>query len=201
MNKSHYSQLHTVASYYDSLVKKYGHDPRACDYGRPESQLIKFNILYQGILTDGKTILDVGCGFADFYTFLEARTNSVKYTGIDISDQMINHARQIHPNLDIRKLNILKDDPGRFDYIVANGIFYLLGRNAWTMMKQLVSRMYDLSEEGIAFNSLSIFSPEKETGEFYADPGKVMNYCLSSSKKVVLRHDYHERDFSVFMYK
>jgi hypothetical protein len=27
-----------IANYYQDLVQKYGHDPRACDYGRPQSQ-------------------------------------------------------------------------------------------------------------------------------------------------------------------
>lgn len=190
-----------IASYYDKLVKQYGHDPRSCDYGRAESQRIKFEVLTDGIKINNNRILDVGCGMADYNVFLNERFDNFQYTGIDISDEMIKTARELHPGLDIRKLDIMKESPGEYDYIVANGIFYLLGDNAITLMKTLVSRMFDLSQKGLAFNSLSSFAVDQEANEFYADPGEIINYCLTLTDRVVIRHDYHKRDFTVFMYR
>src|ERR1700736_71161 len=86
-----------IGDYYDQLVDRYGHDYRACDYGRPESQILKFVILSQVRAFDNKSVLDVGCGFADFSRFLAERYRNVRYTGIDLSPKMVAAARRLHP--------------------------------------------------------------------------------------------------------
>jgi len=89
----------------------------------------------------------------------------------------------------------------RFDLVTANGIFYLLGREAWPTMQEIVRRMYAIAEHAVAFNSLSTWAEEKEAGEFYADPAEVLQFCRTLTPWVVLRHDYHPRDFTIYMYK
>ncbi|GBO51707.1 hypothetical protein APA_948 [Pseudanabaena sp. lw0831] len=41
------------------MITRYGHNPRACDYGRAESQQIKFETLAQVMPIQGKRILDI----------------------------------------------------------------------------------------------------------------------------------------------
>jgi hypothetical protein len=53
----------------------------------------------------------------------------------------------------------------------------------------------------LAFNSLSNWANDQEANEFYADPVQVLNFCRELTPWVVLRHDYHPRDFTVYMYK
>ena len=191
----------SVGRYYDRLVARYGHDFRACDYGTAASQRVKFEVLSQVGLFHGKTVLDVGCGFGDFGEFLNERFRDVAYTGIDLSHEMVCAARAAHPGFDIRNGNIMDGTVGAFDIVLANGIFYLLGVRAWPLMQDLIRRMFVSAREAIAFNSLSNLAPHQEHSEFYAAPDVVLNFCQSLSPRVVLRHDYHDRDFSVFVYK
>lgn len=190
-----------IGRYYDELVARYGHDPRACDYGRAESQAIKFAVLSQVAPLDGKRILDVGCGFADYATYLSALFRNVSYAGVDISAAMVASARALHPELSIRAANILEEDVGAFDIVTANGIFYLLGAEAPALMRALVARMYASATEAVAFNSLSAWTPDQEPGEYHADPAEVLNYCRTLTPWVALRHDYHPRDFTVYLYR
>ena len=126
-----------IAEYYDDLVRKYGHDPRACDYGRIESQKIKFRVLSEVLPLGNSSLLDVGCGFADFATFLGERFPGVQYSGIDLCSAMVDEARRNHPDLDLRVANIFDASFTRtFDVVTANGIFYLLGDQAWPMMQR-----------------------------------------------------------------
>jgi hypothetical protein len=53
----------------------------------------------------------------------------------------------------------------------------------------------------VAFNSLSAWATDQEAGEFYADPLRVVDFCRRITPRVVLRHDYHPRDFTVYLYK
>jgi SAM-dependent methyltransferase len=190
-----------IGQYYDRLVERYGHDHRACDYGRAESQRLKFEILSGVTPLNGKSVLDVGCGFADFSDYLNVCSAGINYVGLDLSAEMVRAARELHPNLDIRQMNILEEDPGRFDVVTANGIFYLLGTDAQPLMRALIERMFECANEALAFNSLSGLASQKETGEFYADPGEVLNFCLTLSPRAVLRNDYLRHDFTIYLYK
>ena len=190
-----------IGDYYDRLVARYGHDPRACDYGRKESQDAKFRVLAEVMPLDAKSVLDVGCGFADFADFLGARYRDVRYTGVDVSRAMLDEAARLHPDKDIRRLNILDESPGRFDLVTANGIFYLLGDGAAGLMRGLIVAMFETAVEGVAFNSLSAWAVDKEDGEFHADPLDTLAFCRTLTPRVVLRHDYHPRDFTVYLYK
>jgi SAM-dependent methyltransferase len=193
-----------IAGFYDGLVRQYGHDPRACDYGRPESQQVKFRVLSEVMPLSNTSLLDVGCGFADFATYLQPRFPGLKYSGIDLCSAMVAEARRNQPELNIRVENILDASfDCKFDVVTANGIFYLLGEQAWPMMQQIIERLYGLATSAVAFNSLSAWAKEEEqeAGEYYADPIKVVDFCRRLTPWVVLRHDYHPRDFTIYMYK
>ena len=191
-----------IADYYDGLIRQYGHDPRACDYGRPESQSAKFRVLSEVMPLADTSLLDVGCGFADFAPYLQSRFPGLRYSGIDLCAAMVSEAHRNHPDLDLRVANIFDTSFDRnFDVVTANGIFYLLGERAWPMMQQIIERMYALAKSAVAFNSLSAWAKEKDAGEFYADPLLVVDFCRRLTPWVVLRHDYHPRDFTIYLYK
>jgi len=191
-----------IIGYYGDLVDKYGHDPRACDYGRSQSQEVKFQVLSEAIPLDNRTVLDVGCGFADFERYLRSRFADVRYSGIDICPAMVREALRINPTLDVRVANLLDcSSQEQFDLVAANGILYLLGDNAWPIMQNLITRMFALAREAVAFNSLSARAANQENGEFYPDPLLVLEFCHTLTPWVVLRHDYHPRDFTIYMYK
>lgn len=191
-----------IASYYEDLVNKYGHDPRACDYGRAKSQEVKFRVLSEAMPLDNCSVLDVGCGFADFERYLTGRFTRVRYSGIDICPAMITEALRINPGLNVRVANLLDGSfREEFDLVAANGILYLLGENAWPIMQGLITRMFGLARQTVAFNSLSAWASDKESDEFYPDPLLVLEFCRTLTPWVVLRHDYHPRDFTIYMYK
>ena len=199
MNKEPFEK---ISLYYDELVKRHGHDPRSCDYGRTESQIKKFNVLADVLPLTNKRLLDVGCGFADYADYLTARHGKVEYSGVDLSAHMIDLARQRHPDLDLRLGNVCDlFEPEQFDVVNANGIFYLLGANAPSLMQTIIRRLFDLSKVAVAFNSLSTWASTHEAGEYYADPLVTLAFCRTLTPWVVLRHDYLPHDFTVYLYK
>jgi RimJ/RimL family protein N-acetyltransferase len=190
-----------IAQYYDDLVGHYGDDSRSCDYGRETSQHAKFRAISEIMPLAGKRLLDVGCGLAHFLDYLDAHGIAVDYHGIDISEAMLARARGRHPHLNLRQLDILDEDPGRYDVVTANGIFYLLGEDGEALMPRLVARMYELADHALAFNSLSAWASEQQPGEFYADPAWVLNFCRKITPWSVIRHDYLPHDFTVYLYR
>ncbi len=191
-----------IAEFYNRKVDQFGHDPRACDYGRAESQRRKFELLAEATDYTGLSVLDVGCGFADYATFLQERFEGVRYSGIDLSPAMISRAQAVHPELDLRVGNILEEHGGEtYDIVSANGIFYLLGENAPTLMRQLVQEMFRRCRHGVTFNSLSTWAKHQEPGEFYANPVEVVAWCREISPYVTLRHDRLPHDFTIHLFR
>lgn len=187
-----------IADFYNQRVAEFGHDPRACDYGRSESQRRKFQALSDALDYRGRHVLDVGCGFADYADFLRERHEGVHYTGVDLSPAMIERARALHPELDLRVANLLEEPVTQTaDIVSANGIFYLLGTDAPALMPRLVRAMFARCREAVIFNSLSTWASVHETGEFYADPLATLAWCREISPWVTLRHDYLPHDFLV----
>jgi trans-aconitate methyltransferase len=196
------SSFENIANFYNTRVRKFGHDPRSCDYGREESQKRKFAVLSQMTDYSDASVLDVGCGFADYAEYLLKRYRGVEYHGIDLSQEMINKARMVRPELDLRVGNILELPlHENYDIITANGIFYLLGIDAEVIMRQILERMYKCARRGIVFNSLSSWASKHEHGEYYADPLAVVEWCRNLSPWITLRHDYLLHDFTIFISK
>jgi SAM-dependent methyltransferase len=190
-----------IASYYDARVQQFGYGHEACDYGRTESQQSKFRVLSEVLPLTGCSLLDVGCGFADFAEFVEARGAPTRYVGIDLSAGMIRGARARRPDLQLLHGNILETEVDRADVVVANGVFYLLGTEAPMLMRQIIERMFSIARRAVAFNSLSSWSPDRQENEFHADPLATLRYCRELAPRIVLRHDYHPRDFTIYLYK
>jgi SAM-dependent methyltransferase len=197
MNSSPFT---TIADFYDRRVGEFGHDPRACDYGRAESQRRKFSALSAALDYTGRDVLDVGCGFADYAAFLAGQHANVRYAGVDLSPAMIAQARALHPQLALRVANLLEEPVEEtHDIVSANGIFYLLGEAAPSLMRALVRVMYARCREAVIFNSLSTWATVHEQGEFYADPVETLAWCREISPWVTLHHDYLPHDFMIVM--
>jgi cyclopropane fatty-acyl-phospholipid synthase-like methyltransferase len=194
--------LARIGDYYAQLVAKHGSAPRSCDYGRAASQRRKFAAVAAVMPLQGCRVLDVGCGLGDFADYLDEHAENAAYVGVDIAPSMLEMARKLRPHLDLRLCDILSETPGtRFDLVTANGIFYLLGPNAQASMEKLIARMFELTDQAVAFTSLSTWAEKNDPDEFYADPLRTLEYCRTISPWVTLRHDYLQHDFTIYMYK
>ena len=81
-----------ILHYHSERLSKYGQNVRSL-WGSTESQRIRFKILAEMGDFNNKSVLDVGCGFGDFYTFLrEQNIHPAKYCGIDISENYVKNA-------------------------------------------------------------------------------------------------------------
>jgi SAM-dependent methyltransferase len=189
--------------HYQSLLHKHGESYRSLDWGSRESQIKRFEILAGIGVGPGDRVLDVGCGFADFNTWLIEHRPGVEYSGVDLTPGMVEKAQARFPNATILNKTIFDLDLAiaSFDYLVASGIFYLRNENPMQYMESTIAQMFNFANKGIAFNSLSAWSKDKIDGEFFAEPADVMIFCKKLSHYVVLRHDYHPSDFTVYVYR
>lgn len=191
-----------TARNFNELFEKHGGTYRALDWGSRESQELRFRILAGIGDLEGASILDVGCGLGHFYEWLTAQGLKFSYTGIDIADQLLQKAKNTHPDARFlvgspSDMTLLAGET--FDYVFASGIFSTYTSDSMTWMRMSIQRMWNWSRRGVAFNSLSTWAPETDSCEFYADPLEVVGTCKSLTPWISVRHDYHPRDFSVYL--
>lgn len=187
---------------YRRLLEVHGQSYKALNWGSREGQYLRFKILAEIGQLEGKSILDVGCGLGDFAEWLAQNNIRTDYTGLDITPGLLALARKNYPRLKFVEGSILDEALliGRqFDFVFASGIFYSYktGGEAW--LRMAVARMWGLCNEGVAFNSLSAWTDCYDIDEYYADPSAIVAYCRTLTPWLTMRHDYHPRDFTVYL--
>ena len=188
--------------FYDNRVSIHGTSYKSLNWGSKESQNLRFKILTTIGEFDKKRILDFGCGIGDYYAWLIENNYYVNYTGIDISSKMIQQASKLFSTGTFHHQNIfIKPLENSFDFILLSGVFTYTDE---LFFQKCISKLFEKCEIGLGFNLLSKWGTTEESikeSEFVAEPTSIINFCSSLTKKVVFRHEYHERDFTVFLYK
>lgn len=115
-----------TSRWYAEKVARHGYDHRALGFRTRSSQERRFEALLALGDFEGRSVLDVGCGFADFLAHLDEHGISVRYTGLDICEPMVLRCRERFAATPARFLvgDVLEHEPGEaYDYVVASGIF------------------------------------------------------------------------------
>ena len=196
----------SVEGIYDHYKDNFGKgltNDRILDWENRECQEIRFSIL-KDFIEDNRlsdfTLLDVGCGLADLYDYLNCFDIHDNYTGIDILPQMIDLAKQQHPNLRLIAGDIFTDDifSERFDIVYSSGIFNIDFGNNYDFLRNAVHRFIALSKHFVVFNLLADTSLDKESGYFYFNKEQVDNLlreCGCSDYRIIT--GYLHNDMSV----
>lgn len=196
------SEEQRTAEHYRRLLAEHGRSYRALNWGSLEGQRLRFQTLAGIGDLNGKSVLDVGCGLGDFAGWLREAGTRVEYTGLDITPELVSTARELHPEFSFLQGDILDRATlasRRFDYVFASGIFATYKEGGARWMESCLRRMWELAGEGLAFNALSSWSDAQAPAEYHADPAATLAFVGSLSRWVVLRHDYHPRDFTVYL--
>lgn len=189
-----------VLRYFDRRLDAHGATVLAVDWGSEASQRARFEVLTAIGPLGHSRVLDVGCGLGDLWPFVKALAPSVDYEGWDINPRMVAAAAARFPEARFRTVDIAAGDaPGeRVDWVLASGIFYLRDE---AFLASAVERLFARCRRGVAFNTLSAWARQREPGEFYADPARVLDVCRALGGRVTLRHDYLPHDFTVYLYR
>jgi len=189
---------------YSGLLRRHGTSHQALDWGSRQSQERRFAVLSEIGLAKGGSVLDVGCGLGDYCLWLRKFGFDVAYSGVDITPGMIEAAiGQCGAGPQFTCCDILSEGPqsNSYDVVVASGIFAHVRVEPDAFFRAMIARMFDICRHGAAFNSLSAWAPDKDPGEFYPDPVETLSFCRTLTPSLGFRHDYHPRDFTIFLYK
>ncbi len=195
--------MEKIAALYNDSFREHGASIASLGYPKG-AQDARFRAISQIGPLENTSILDVGCGFGHMLDYLRRWNINARYTGIDITPPMIDTARRMHPEGDFRLLNIL-DAPmsERWDWVFLVGAFNAAPEREgwWDFVQQMMKRMWDLCNRGMATDFLSSYVDFEKPGSFHADPRQILDFAKTLSRRVCLRHDYMAYEFMVYIYR
>jgi SAM-dependent methyltransferase len=197
-------------AYEKNLVDKDPNSPEAVYFRGEEKVHLRFKILSEIDVLDGKKILDFGCGNALLLSYLKSKKIHCEYHGWDISEKMIDIARQRHPDGNFRVVDVLHDNLSEyvdyFDLVLISGVFNgmwgaqsNIAHERW-IQKTLLS-LWALSKVGISVNFLTKFVDWEDPELYYCSVDTAISFVKGLSKRFVLRHDYGLWEFTLYIYK
>jgi len=208
------SSIHTEAlkqldAHYTARVKEHGDAPAAVQWRDRATQERRMAILAEvGVLRTAK-LLDFACGTGHLLTFLREHLDfSGEYVGYDLSEAMLDLARQKHPEARFERRNIFEQGlPEDFDFILVSGVFNNRVDDNQGMMHDTLSILFPHIRRALAFNALSCYVDHRVPELSYISPEDVFSFCMRTlSPNVTLRHDYDVREgvapfeFAVYVY-
>jgi SAM-dependent methyltransferase len=187
--------------FYQNKVEQHGISYKSLNWGSKQSQELRFNVLQKiGELNSG-SLLDFGCGTGDFLQWLINKQLNLDYTGIDITQGMIDICKTRFPNYNFLCKNIFDEELKlRYDYILMSGVFTYTN---FDFFKKCIEILFKNSKKGIGFNVLNKtqIDPILIEDEFSMDPFETIDFCMKYTKKIIFDNTYHKNDFTIFMYK
>lgn len=187
---------------YEERLSVFGKSVKTMGWRDERQQELRFEILAQIGDLDSKKILDVGCGFGDYYSYLLKNNLIVNYTGYDLSLKITEIAKNEHQGANFAVKDILIDRVNeKFDYVFSSGIFNHKISNNMKFAREMIRRMFEICNLGIAFNMMTDIVDYKEEYLFYYSPEKIFNFAKTLSRYVILRHDYPLYEFTIYIYK
>lgn len=189
---------------YTARAQEHGHGPIAL--GEPRYR----QAFYYHFMTDadgfGKddSILDVGCGYGDFHSYLLTEEWSGIYCGIDINASLVEEGQAKTPGIDLR-VHDIQEEPLRetFDWAFACHVITSATEQIDYLehLESMVESMWRHADKGILFNLLSPLADYKN--EIHARPafGDVLDIVSNFTNRFEVKHHYMPFEFSLYLYK
>jgi SAM-dependent methyltransferase len=201
--------LEEVNKYYTDKVNTFGATPKGVDWNGEESQQLRFKELLK-IIDPSRghfSVLDYGCGYGSLFEYMKTLFSDFKYTGFDISDEMIAAAKKLYSGSNCNWIASSEPEE-RYEYVVASGIFNVRMQTSDVEWKDYIlntlQKMNDIATKGFSFNVLTSYSDKEYMREYlyYADPTFFFDYCKRHfSKYIALLHDYPLYEFTIHVKK
>lgn len=208
--------LHGLQNYFNDKITTYGANFRGVDWNSAVRQELCFRQLMRicenptdGTVAQNFSINDYGCGYGALVQYLVDRNYKfASYTGFDITPAMCDRARELFENLPNSNFTTDENSLTVADYTIACGLLSLKLDNSveqWEKyVLQLLDKLWSLSKNGLAFNSLTKYSDSHlmRSDLYYPDPCFLFDYCKTRfSRNVALLHDYGLYEFTILVRK
>ncbi len=198
---------------YSERLNLFGNDPKTLGWDSTASQDTRFAKAVRLVEFEGRSVLDVGCGLADFCEFLERRifSSPLDYTGLDINPELIKACQTRFPHKPFSVGNILLDlTPGaKWDVVTMFGLLNLRFSEFGNIdfAREMIVKAFSLTRDTLIVDMLSELTDASypvENFVYYYKPDDMLRFALTLTPYVSISHDYPsipQREFMIVMRK
>jgi SAM-dependent methyltransferase len=195
---------------YNDRLARFGEDPRTLGWDTRDHQWTRFAAVTAIESLDGRDVLDIGCGLADFRAFLSERGVAPRaYKGIDINPSLIEVAGRRFPGDRFEVRSILREPfPAPVcDVGVMLGLvnFRLSDIDNYDYAREAMTAAFAACREALVVDMLSARTVEsypREDVVFYFEPLRILELALSLTPWVKMHHAYAplpQREFMIVL--
>lgn len=182
--------------FYSAAIKKHGDSFKGVHWNSVYSQEKRFEVLLSCIADEGFSIVDAGCGFGDFYTYLQKKEIVFSdYVGLDLSPSMVEIAKE-KTGCKILECDICRDLLPQADYYVCSGAMNILSRFDTYLF---IRNCYEACTKGFVFNLLMGEDDSLVYNHFY--PEELQGLFDELGAKIIVKKGYLKHDFTVYLEK
>ena len=199
----HKSDVDRIVERYSARLRVHGDDIRTLASGTEARRELRFQVLTEVGVTSGMSIVDLGCGFGDYFGYLRGRGIAVDYVGLDINPDMIAVARTKYPEARFHVTDVQHEPPPPCDIVVSTSAFNLPleHQDNYEFAADILRIAYESARCGVAIDFLTSHVDYQSPHGFHYDPARVFTAAKRLTKRVTLRHDYPLFEFCVYLYR
>jgi SAM-dependent methyltransferase len=182
---------------YTNRYRQHGLSHLTLGWGSKEQQEYRFDQVLGCDDFRLKTVLDIGCGFGDLFSYIKSRKIIIdSYTGLDLNPDLVDEAVVRHPDgIFYDKSLMSMEKAPEADVVVMLGLLNFkqekINNNDYAQV--MVQKAFDSTKETLIVDFLSdrcALDYPKEDFVYYYDPSFVLELGLGLSNNVQLIHDY-----------
>jgi SAM-dependent methyltransferase len=195
---------------YRDAVAEHGRTFEATLWARPQTQILRFEVMVAMVDLRGKIVLDAGCSGGDFVAYLlDQEIGFSRYIGVDGVEEMIVSAqeRRLAPS-EFLAGDFVKNPQllgtGRPDFVTISGT---LNTMTPATAMGVLDAAWQGCREGLIFNFLSDRASDKAPRQLppavRLPTMQLMDWALTQTADVVFRQDYlpNGHDATILMHK
>lgn len=192
-----------IAAYYDQSCRNSQYGWQASLLFSEDDQYVRFATV-NSIIAPNSSVLDVGCGQGDFCPF--AKIKNLFYTGVDVSGEMIQKAKQKFPAANFVQWDFVSNPiEEKFDYVMALGTFSLKVENQYEYIEKALRQCFANCNKAVAATILTTVSDVKYEGDesklFYYDPAKLFAIASKITPYLIFNTATLPCEVALYMYK
>jgi len=202
-----------IVKHYESCVEKHGDTFKGADWPNKDDAIIRYQVMLDVIKENEKVkLLDFGCGTGKLFEHILTNKevySHVDYSGLDISKKIMEKAKSKFPDTNFYCFDFLETDLNTietFDYILLIGVFTekidLTFDEMWLYFKTLITKVFNKTNKGIAFNVMSKSVDWEREDLFHLSTDLLIDFITKKiSRNFIIRNDYGLYEYTVYLYK
>ena len=195
--------LRQVVRRYQQRIAELGPTLASLNSGSEAKQAMRHSVHASALRGAKPSILEIGCGLADFYKYLVQQQYDCSYCGYDIVPEYIDECRRAYPQAKFALRNVFVEGiKGTYDTIVMSQVLnnrYQKSDNIQVMQRAL-ELAFQHTQVSVSVDMLSTYVDFRNPDLFYYSPEEIFRIARTISHRVLLRHDYRAFEFCVQLF-